>query len=268
MKRILLFFQIFFTCFLFAQEGISYNTVENISYYDQPVNVYQETQCVIDVYYPESSTAQPVIVWFHGGGLTGGGKEIPTYLKKKGFVVVGVGYRLSPNVPVEDIIQDAARAVSYVRDNIRQFNGDPEKIFISGHSAGGYLALMIGLNERYLRKYNMEANSLAGVIPFSGQAITHFTARKEKGFAEKQPTIDELAPLFWVRQDAPPIILLTGDRNKEMLGRYEENAYLKRMLDVVGHEKTTLIEFEGYGHDMTYPGFPILADRINKILND
>lgn len=99
-------------------------------------------------------------------------------------------------------------------------------------------------------------------MAFSGQTITHFTLRKEKGIADTQPLVDNYAPLYHVRKDAPPILLLTGDPELEMLGRYEENAYLARMLKLTGHQQTKLYMFQGYGHGMTEPGFPLLLKEV------
>lgn len=70
-------------------------------------------------------------------------------------------------------------------------------------------------------------------------AITHFTVRQERGIEGTQPVVDELAPLYHVRKDAPPLLLITGDREMEMMGRYEENAYRMRMMKVVGHPEHT-----------------------------
>lgn len=266
MRTVILFFITLGTAAgLYAQDA-KYKTINNIDYVAQPQSTYQKQQCKMDVHYPVGADKKPIVLWFHGGGLTGGQKEIPTFLKDKGLVVMGVGYRFSPQAKVEDIIKDAAKAVAFALKNADKYNGDKDKIFLSGHSAGGYLALMLALNKRYLQEEGIDADQLLGIIPFSGQAVTHFTARKEKGIAEKQPTIDEYAPLFWVRNDAPPIVLLTGDREKEILGRYEENAYLKRMLGLVGHADVKLLEFDGYGHDMVYPGLPVLLDEIKRIL--
>ncbi|RZK08033.1 MAG: alpha/beta hydrolase, partial [Flavobacterium sp.] len=145
------------------------------------------------------------------------------------------------------------------------YGGDRSKIFVSGHSAGGYLAMMIGLDKKWLLKNNIDANDIAGLIPFSGQTITHFNIRQEKKIAETQPTIDEFAPLFHVRADAPPLLLITGDRELEMLGRYEENAYLMRMMKVVGHKETRLLELDGYNHGMAEPAFPLLLNEIKRI---
>ncbi|VTP92545.1 hypothetical protein [Sphingobacterium daejeonense] len=101
-------------------------------------------------------------------------------------------------------------------------------------------------------------------MPFSAQCISHFTARAEKGIDINQPVVDEFAPLYWVRKNQVPITLITGDRELEMVGRYEENAYLARMLKIVGHSQTKLLELDGYDHGMTYPAFPILIREIER----
>ena len=166
---------------------------------------------------------------------------------------------------MKDCIEDAAAAIAWVYNHINEYGGDSTLIFVSGHSAGGYLALMVGLDKEWLKPYNIDANRIAGLIPLSGQAITHFTVRKERGIAETQPVIDEFAPLYYVRADAPPLLLITGDRELELLGRYEENAYLARMMKIVGHKETRLLELQGYGHMMTEPAFPLLLSEIQRI---
>jgi len=231
-----------------------------------PETDYQSVRCRLDIHYPESGENRPILLWFHGGGLTGGEREIPELLRDKNYVIVGVGYRFADQVKVQDIIQDAAKAVAYMARNGQKYKGDTTKIFLSGHSAGGYLTLMLGLDKSYLEREGYDADQLAGVISFSGHGITHFAARQEKGIGEKQPTIDEYAPLFWVRKTAFPIVLFTGDRELEMLGRYEENAYLRRMLLIAGNSQVKLMEFQGYGHGMTHPGFPILLQEMDQIL--
>lgn len=253
--------------FLLASATLSaqYKTENNIPYYTTEGGTYQKERCVLDVYYPDQKGFATVI-WFHGGGLTSGSKHIPAALMEKGIAVVAVNYRLSPKAKVTDIIGDAAAAVAWTMRTISKYGGDPKKIFLSGHSAGGYLDLMVSLDERYLAPYGLDPDDLAGIIPFSSQCITHFTARQEKGLRETQPSVDELAPLFHVRKEAPPILLITGDRELEMLGRYEENAYLDRMLTVVGHPDHRLLELDGYDHMMAEPAYPLLLKEIERIL--
>jgi acetyl esterase/lipase len=263
-------FLIFVTSILttFAQNK-EYILKQNISYYESPSNKpdeYQTEKCVLDIYYPKNVNNFPTVVWFHGGGLTGGEKEIPLALKNKGICVIGVGYRLSPTVLCPKYIEDAAAAVAWTFRHIKSYGGDPNLIFVSGHSAGGYLTLMIGLDKKWLNVYNIDANNIAGLIPFSGQTITHFTIRKERGIKETQPVVDEFAPLYYVRKDAPPLLLITGDREMELLGRYEENAYLMRMMKISGHKETVLFELDGYDHGgMAEPAFPLLLKCVERI---
>lgn len=269
-KAILLITFIFITVAALAQK-LDYETKSNIQYYNPSVNKsdsYINERCVLDIYYPKNTKGFATIIWFHGGGLTGGNKEIPEALKNKGFAIIGVNYRLSPKVKAAKAIEDAAAAVSWIFNNIPNYGGDPSSIFISGHSAGGYLGMMIGLDKKYLQKEGIDANRIAGLIPFSGQCITHFEIRRENGIPEKQPTIDTFAPLYHVRADAPPLLLITGDRELEMLGRYEENAYMARMMKLAGHTQTKLYELDGYGHGMTEPAYPLLVNEVNRILKE
>ena len=262
MRKIFLLVTLALCCSVAYSQEHQYKTEKDIIY--RSVDDYATKMCRMDIAYPEGSEARPVIVWFHGGGLTGGWRHIPQELLRNGAVVVGVGYRFSPHVPVTQIIDDAACAIAWVMDNISQYGGNPDKVFISGHSAGGYLVTMVGLDKSRLAKYDKDANALAGIIPFSGQAITHFEERRSRGIADKQPIVDSLAPLYHVRGDAAPILILSGDRELEMLGRYEENAYFWRMLRLAGDDDAKLYEFDGYGHGMCEPGYPLLLEFIRK----
>jgi acetyl esterase/lipase len=267
------FLILLFVCiskYAYSQEE-HYIIKENLPYYEDSLSKQDNSikeQCVLDLYYPKDQKGFATIVWFHGGGLTSGKKEIPETLMQKGFCIVGVNYRLSPTVQSPKYIEDAAASVAWVFKHITEYGGDSSLIFVSGHSAGGYLTCMIGLDKKWLGKFNIDANKIAGLIPLSGQTITHFTIRKERGIKDTQPIIDDMAPLFYIRADAPPLLLITGDRNMELLGRYEENAYLMRMMKIVGHKDVQLFELQGYGHDMLKPGFPLLINEVQRIIGN
>ena len=93
-----------------------YKQVGNISYIaSDDTSAYRRERCKLDIYYPVN-THRPfkTVIWFHGGGLEGGQKELPANLKNKGFAVVGVNYRLFPRAKNPDYTNDAAAAVAWV----------------------------------------------------------------------------------------------------------------------------------------------------------
>lgn len=249
---------------------VDYQVVTDIGYrLGEGLGEYAAQRCRLDVYYPAKQKNFATVVWFHGGGLKAGSKKIPEGLQAKGIAVVSVNYRLHPKVKSPTYVEDAAAAVAWTFEHISEYGGSPDKIFVSGHSAGGYLTSMIGLDKRWLTNHGVDADKIAGLIPYSGHTITHFTVRAERGIDGKQPIIDSMAPLFHVRADAAPILLITGDRELEMLGRYEENAYFWRMLKVAGHPDVHLFELDGYDHGrMAEPAHPLLLDFIARICQD
>ena len=247
------------------EEKAIYAEEKDILYRMGDQSEYMRERCRLDIYYPKQQKDFSTVVWFHGGGLKAGNKFIPETLKDQGMAVVAVNYRFSPHVTSPAYIEDAAAAVAWVFNNIKQYGGNKEKVFVSAHSAGGYLTSMIGLDKTYLEKYGIDANAIAGLIPFSGHTITHFTIRAENGIDGTQVVVDKYAPLSHIRKDAPPLILITGDRELEMLGRYEENAYMYRMMKIIGHENTILYELDGFNHgEMANPAFYILRDFVKN----
>lgn len=240
-----------------------YDYDKDILYKGSP-DAYTEKMCRIDVAYEKGGENRPVIVWFHGGGLTKGKRTPPEALMQNGAVVVGVGYRFVSEVSIPEILDDASAAVDWVLKNITRYGGDLNKIYLAGHSAGGYIVNMIGLNKEYLGKYGIDPDKqIAALVPYSGQVITHFAQRRKQGIPELTPTIDHLAPLYYVRGDAAPMLIISGDRELELYGRYEENAYFVRMLKLNGHKNVTFYEVDGFGHsDMKNPGHLLLLKYI------
>ena len=246
----------------FARE---YSYEKDILYKGAP-DGYTEKMCRIDVAYEKGGEGRAVIIWFHGGGLTKGKRSTPEALQQNGAVVVGVGYRFVSEVSIPEILDDAAAAVDWTLKNIEKYGGDLSKVYLAGHSAGGYIVNMIGLNKEYLAKYDIDPDKqIAALVPYSGQVITHFAQRRKQGIPELTPTIDHLAPLYFVRGDAAPMLIISGDRELELYGRYEENAYFVRMLKLNGHKDITFHEVDGFGHsDMKNPAHLLLLKYIKS----
>lgn len=182
---------------------------ENIAYVpSSDTSAYRKERCKLDIYCPPKS-AKPfkTLIWFHGGGLEGGEKSIPTQLTGKGFAVVAPNYRLFPKVKNPGYTRDAAAAVAWVFRHIAEYGGNSAEIYIGGHSAGGYLALMLCLDKSWLGEFGVDADSVKAYFPVGGQTATHYTIRKERGISFTSPIVDKYAPLNCVRKLGPDFIL-------------------------------------------------------------
>jgi acetyl esterase/lipase len=235
-------------------------TLVDVSYKSgDDLTEYEKTRCKLDVYLPANSDKFATLVWFHGGGLKNGDKDgrqiendsvktvaIAGSLAKSGIAVVSANYRLSPKVTFPAYIQDAAFAVSWAKQNMGMYGGDPNKLFIGGHSAGGYLALMLGMDGQYLTAAGVKLEDVAGVIPVSGQTMTHYTVREERGIGKNQVTADQAAPVHFVRKTSPPFLVLYADR--DMAARAEENAYFVAMMQGVGNKNVSGLMIEDRTH--------------------
>ncbi|MFQ5503633.1 MAG: alpha/beta fold hydrolase [Planctomycetota bacterium] len=123
----------------------------------------------LDVYAPGRGSKHPVLVMIHGGGWRRGDKWGAARLKsryftERGFVFVSINYRLSPAVKHPAHVQDVARALAFVHDEIREYGGNPERIFVMGHSAGAHLAALVATDERRLAACGKDLSILKGAI--------------------------------------------------------------------------------------------------------
>lgn len=253
----------------YAQQNVptdaGYRMIKDIPYTaDDEADTYRLERCRLDVYYPEKD-GFATLIWFHGGGLEGGNKELLEGFRRQGFAVVSVNYRLFPRCKCPDYIDDAAMAVAWTFEHIADYGGDPDKIFVSGHSAGGYLALMVALAKEYTGRYGLDADRIAKTYPVSGQTVTHYTIRKERGLPDGIPVIDEYAPITHAGRGGSPMVLICGDRDLEMLARYEENAHLQALLKHFGHD-SVLYEMQGFDHvSVLAPAVAYIAADIRRI---
>ena len=210
---------------------------KNISY-------AEPERCKLDLRYPTEQTNFPTVVWFHGGGLTRGGKHFIRI--DESIAQVAVDYCLLEKGKITDgavCIRDAAAAVAWALDNIAKYGGDPAKIYVSGMSAGGYLTMMVGMAPQYLKELGHDISELAGLAPISGQATKHFNVRKFAGDTDPQflPKIDSLAPLAYCSKDIPPIVSVCGEEPWEWKCRSEENRLLISSCVALGHRKAWFV---------------------------
>ncbi|MDA1277579.1 MAG: alpha/beta hydrolase [Verrucomicrobia bacterium] len=127
---------------------------------------------ILDIYAPKNAKNLPVVFWIHGGGWQTGDKTSvqlkPQIFTERGFVFVSTNYRLLPHVDMGTIIGDVAKSLAWVHRHVAAHGGDPERIFVMGHSAGAQLAALICIDNRYLHAEGVPFSVLQGCVPVDG----------------------------------------------------------------------------------------------------
>ncbi|MCM8527373.1 MAG: alpha/beta hydrolase fold domain-containing protein [Lentisphaeraceae bacterium] len=217
-------------CVLLLQASVSaeLKIIKDITYKKDATDVYEKERCKLDVYLTASKEKVPVFVWFHGGGIQSNSKEkenevgaIARKFAAKGVAFVAINYRLHPKVKFPAYVEDCAASVKWTIDNADKYGFDKEKVFVGGHSAGGYLTMMMSFKNQFTDKVGLNLSDIAGTIPVSGQTITHSTVRKEMGVSRSVLIVDEKAPLYHSKDMKLPMFLLAGDKDLKM--RAEES---------------------------------------------
>lgn len=153
-------------CLLLASSAIAADPqVQRDVAYAEP----KHERHTLDVFSPAEGKNHPVIVWVHGGGWTKGSKngmqQKPQAFTAKGFVFVPINYRFVPHVTVKEMTGDIAKAIRWVHDHAQEFGGDPNSLFVMGHSAGAHLAALVCTDDRYLKAEGLSLAIIKGCVP-------------------------------------------------------------------------------------------------------
>ncbi len=174
---------------------------------------------ILDVCHPAGAVSAPVVVFFYGGAWRSGNKRLYRYaakaLARRGYVAVVPDYRIYPQVRYPLFLEDGALVVRWAKDNVTRFGGDPDTIFLSGHSAGAHIAAMLALDTRWLQAVGLRpARDVAGLIglagPYDFMPLRDDVLKVIFG-GENRP---EAQPISHVRSGAPPALLLTGSKDR------------------------------------------------------
>ena len=158
---------ILFATLLFAVSAMAQEMKRSIPYVDNG-----HARHVLDIYTPSGAKNLPVVFWIHGGGWQTGDKanvqEKPAWFTKKGFVFVSINHRLLPEVEMEVLVRDVAKAFGWMHKHIAEHGGDPNRVLVGGHSSGAQLATLICTDDRYLKAEGVSFASLIGCVPVDG----------------------------------------------------------------------------------------------------
>jgi acetyl esterase/lipase len=178
----------------------------------------------IDFYRPAGMANMPVIVFFYGGSWQWGHRQdyrfIAALLAKQGFLVAVPDYRLYPEVKFPAFLEDCAGAVAYVAAHATEFGGNPAELFLAGHSAGAYNAVMLALNADLLADKGVRTSQLAGVVGLSGPY--DFLPLRDpdiKDIFSAPQDAKVTQPIHFVRENAPPLFLAHGGADTTVLPR-------------------------------------------------
>lgn len=175
----------------------------------------------LDVYRPRgvAKGGAPVVVFIHGGRWQYGSKDeyrlLGDAITRRGFVAVTIDYRLYPDVLFPAWVDDAARAVRWVRDSVSKYGGDPARIFVVGHSAGAHTAAILALDGRYLRKVGLQGNAVRGYVSIAGPVASEWTDPDVQTLMGPRQDWGSTYPLQLVtRASASPMLLLHGGEDR------------------------------------------------------
>lgn len=199
----------------------SLDPVFNIRYSDKSAN--DPRHLSLDIY-PTSQPNAPVMLYVHGGGWRHGNKSNvkakPAAFNQNGFVFISVDYRLIPEVDIAEQVGDVAAAIAWVKNNIAGYGGDPNRIFLMGHSAGAHLVSLVATDPGYLEANGMTLADIHGVISLDTQAYdinillenaSERTARVyEAAFTDDSQMWTRFSPITYVKpgQSIPPFFLV------------------------------------------------------------
>ncbi len=178
----------------------------------------------LNVFIPRKSNVEkaPVLIFIHGGNWNSGRKGIYDLLGRnfasKGIITVIPGYTLSPNGNYDVMTEQIAQVIKWVKTDIENYGGDPNQIFVSGHSAGGHLGALAVMNP----KYNIDPKGISGII------LNDAAGLDMKNYLEGNPPTEkdnylatwtsnrkewkEASPIYFLNKNTPPFLIYIGDK--------------------------------------------------------
>jgi acetyl esterase/lipase len=224
----------------------------------------------LDIYRPTRAARAPVVVFFYGGSWQSGKKSLYAFLAvalaRRGYLAVVPDYRVYPEVKYPDFLNDGALALRWVKDNAAQFGGDPEKLFVMGHSAGAHIAAMLAIDRSWLQHVGLAADrDVSGLIGISGPydfLPLHDETLKEIFGGANEPATQ---PIAHVGRGVPPALLLTSTNDRTV--QPGNATRLAARLRAFGNE-ATVVTYPRLGHLAIVAAFAAPLRFLAPILRD
>lgn len=236
----------------------------DVAYGDHPrqrFDVYQPLMPAVD---------EAVIIFFYGGGWESGNRASYEFIGRKlaalGHIVVVPDYRIYPDVTFPEFVEDGALATAHVIGHLSEIAGQSRPLFLMGHSAGAHIAMLVAVNQTYLRRLGYGTDELAGVIGLAGPY--DFLPIESPRLKEIFPTPKarrDAQPINYVDANDPPVFLAHGDRDKRVWLRNSVN--MANKLEEEGSE-VVLKVYPDVTHAGMIKPFISFLDDDTGLLND
>jgi acetyl esterase/lipase len=241
---------VWLACLLTGCQTVGFGIANlGVSAADASVVYESEHRLSLDVYRPAGTTIGPVpvVVFFYGGSWKRGSRAqyafVGHQLAKQGALAIVADYRTFPRTAFPGFVMDAAAAVAWARQHAAEYGGDPQRLFVAGHSAGAQIAALIGTDASHLAPHGLQPRDLAGVIGLSGPYDFEIAGYEDVFGPEAQ--WPRTQAVNFVDGDEPPFLLIhgTGDTVVEAA----DSRILADRLGGVGVQ-TTLLWLPGAAH--------------------
>ena len=239
-----------------AAERLPIRVVKDIAYRASIPG--QDGKDRLDLYLPQGKMAvpAPVIVWYYGGALQAGDKSDATEVgaaarfAAAGIATAVVNYRLSPGVSHPAHIEDAAASFAWVKRHIADYGGDPNQVFLVGHSAGAYLLALLATDERYLAVHGLSARDIRGIVPVSAFFWVERTGvapdRPKTVWGSDEKVWADASPAHHLRAGLPPMQILYADGDEPW--RRQQNEEFEREVRKAGNARVGIVRISGRTH--------------------
>jgi len=246
-------------------QGVVTRDVDYVSAVD-----YEDGKDLLDIYMPEGAADAPVVVFFHGGALRAGDKSVGQVVARRlvshGIGVVAANYRLTPSVMHPAHVQDAAAATAWVVEHIADYGGDPESVYVSGHSAGAYLAALLALDPTHLAAHDLTSASIRGSIPISAFLYVEETA------ADRPKDVWGADPGDWLHASVTPhisagkgrMLLIYADGDADW--RRRQNETFGEAMGAAGNPAVHVVEVPNRNHGSLMSEMNAQDDEIGDLM--
>jgi acetyl esterase/lipase len=237
-----------------AAERLPVRVVKDIAYRAGPADAAGKDR--LDLYLPQDKTNTPVIVWYYGGALQEGDKRDATEVgaaqrfAAAGIITAVVNYRLSPGVAHPAHIEDAAAGFAWVKRHIAEYGGDPNRVFLVGHSAGAYLLALLATDERYLAAQGLSARDIRGLVPVSAFYWVERTGvapdRPKTVWGSDERVWKDASPAHHLRAGMPPMQIVYADGDEPW--RRQQNEEFEREVRQAGNAQVGIVRIANRTH--------------------